>query len=567
MPGSVFFLVLRRLRAPLILMVVVYAVGIAGLVLIPGTDAEGRPWHLTVFQALYFMSYTASTIGFGEIPQAFSDTQRLWVTAIIYASVIGWAFLVTTLLALAQDKAFVAALTAARFRRTVRSVHEPFYLICGFGETGLLLGRALDRLGRQFVVVDIDPQRVQEVRLLDMAQDAPALAADARRPEQLLAAGLVKPECCGVLALTNDDQANLAVAMSVRLLNPAVPVIARAMTREVAANMASFGTDRIINPFSTFGGYLALAIDSPGSYRLLSWLTGLPGTTLGPETAPPRGHWIVCGYGRFGREVVDAFHREGMDVTVIDPSGCDVPGLASVRGLGTEAGPLREAGVQAAVGLVAGTDDDVTNLSIAVTARELNPGLFTILRQNLQANRALFDAYRADITMVSSEIVAHECLAVLKTPRLAQFLDVVREKDDAWADAVVERLHAALGSETPEIWGVPLTAAGAPAIHQALAGQRREVPLAGLARDPAQRDESLACVALAIARGNDLLVLPGDGEPLQSGDEILYAGTREARDAQWPILRNLNERDYVLYGIDRPGGWVWQWWAARRPRQ
>ena len=255
-----------------------------------------------------------------------------------------------------------------------------------------------------------------------------------------------------------------------------------------------------------------------------------------------------------------------MDVTVIDPAGCDLPGLPAVRGLGTEAGPLREAGVERSVGLVAGTDDDVNNLSIAVTARELNPGLFTILRQNLQANRALFDAYRASITMVSSEIVAHECLAVLKTPRLAPFLDAVREKGDAWADALVERLHAAVGEETPELWGVPLTPSGAPAIHQAIAGQGREVALGALSRDPAQRDHALACVPLAIARGNALLLLPAEGEVLQAGDEILYAGTPEARDAQWPMLRNLNERDYVLDGIDRPGGWVWQWWEGRRAR-
>jgi len=47
---------------------------------------------MTLFQAFYFTSYTASTIGFGEIPYAFTDRQRLWVTVIIYASVIGWAY-------------------------------------------------------------------------------------------------------------------------------------------------------------------------------------------------------------------------------------------------------------------------------------------------------------------------------------------------------------------------------------------------------------------------------------------------------------------------------------------
>ena len=485
--GGIFFLALRRLRAPLILIVAVFMLGMVGLVLIPGVDAGGRPSNLSVFQALYFMSYTASTIGFGEIPHAFTDTQRLWVTVVIYASVIGWAFLIASLLALTQDKAFVAALAATRFRRRVQAMREPFLLLCGFGETGLMIGRALDRLGQRLSVVEIDPLRAQEVELLDLVQDVPVLAADARQPDHLLAAGLCQPECRGVLALTNNDQANLAVAMSVRLLRPEIPVLARAMSREVVANLASFGTDHIVNPFAKFGEYLALAIKSPGSFQLLSWLTGAPGTTLKPETSPPRGAWVVCGYGRFGREVVEAFRRESMDITVVDPDGCDIPGLFAVRGLGTEAEPLRQAGVESAVGLVAGTDDDVANLSIAVTARELNPQLFVIARQNLQANRALFDAFSANITMVSSEIVGNECLAVLKTPRLAAFLDVVRTKDDAWADQVVDRLRDALGADTPEIWGVALTVAGAPAIHRAVMMQGRSMTVGDLSRDPADR--------------------------------------------------------------------------------
>lgn len=564
MSSSILFLALRRMRAPLIYVVVVFAVGIVGFVLIPGADANGQRWHMTILQALYFMAYTASTTGFGEIPHPYTDTQRLWATTMIFASVFGWAFLVARLIALAQDRAFRAALIATRFARRVNALSEPFYLICGFGETGSLVGRALDHLGFGFVVVDIDESRVQELDLLDLTQSVPALTADAKLPANLLAAGLNQRYCRGVIALTNDDQANLAVAMSVRLLNPKIPVLARAMSRETAANLASFDTDHIISPFATFGRFLALAVASPGSSQLLRWLTGMPGWTLRPETAPPHGHWVVVGYGRFGRECVRALRKQGLDITIIDPAATSEDGLDSVRGVGTEAEPLRAAGIERAVGIVAGTDDDVTNLSVVVTARQINRGLFTVVRQNLQANRALFDAFDADILMVSSEIVAHECLARIHTPLLARFLLLAREQGEDWSDALVARLKATLGEATPEIWSVAMTASDAHALHRALLLEGATIRIGDLRRDPGDRETRLTCEALYLRHDNQATLLPEDGVALAPGDELLFAGTPPARRAQLQIQRNVNVRDYVVSGIDVPGGWIWQRMTTRR---
>ena len=558
MSSHIFFLGLRRLRGPLILMVAVFATAIAGLVLIPGVDADGREWHMSFSQALYFMSYTATTIGFGEIPYEFTDTQRLWVTGMIFASVIAWAYLVASLLRLARDSAFRGALTAARFTRAVHAMREPFYLICGFGETGHLVGRALDQLGHRFSVIDIDLARIQQLSLMDLAQDAPALVADARFPDNLAAAGLTRPECAGVLALTNDEQVNLAVAMAVRLLNPRTPVLARALSNDVIANMASFNTDHVINPFARFGEYLALALHSPASYRLISWLTGLPGTTLEPETAPPHGHWVVCGYGRFGREVVEALREESMQVCVIDPKDLRIGRLKVVKGVGTEAEPLIEAGVRDAVGIVAGTDDDITNLSIAVTARELNANLFTIVRQNTQANRALFEAFDADITIVATEIAANECLTLIRTPRLAGFLSLAKEQDAAWAEQTIQRLQSRVGTQTPEIWSVSISPSGAPALHRAIQYEGCKFSLGDLQRDPANRDDHLDMMALSLTRGGDTVPLPDPAEELQPGDDILYAGTPQARYAQWPVLRNINACYYAVTGADPSRGWIWQ---------
>jgi voltage-gated potassium channel len=556
--GSVLLLGLRRLRGPLIVIVSVFAAGIAGLVLIPGVDADGGAVHLTFAEALYFMSYTATTIGFGEIPGEFTATQRLWVTAIIFASVMGWAYLVASLLALARDEAFRGALTAAAFARSIRALREPFYLICGFGETGLLVARALDRLGRRVAVVDIDETRIQELTLQNLTQDVPAVCGDARLPGSLLEAGLASRFCAGVLALTNDDQANLAVAMSVRLLNPDTPVLARAMSRDVEANMASFSTDHIINPFARFGDYLALALAAPASYRLTAWLTALPGSEFRVHLAPPRGRWVVCGYGRFGREVVNALRDQGLDACIVDPDEEAVPGLQTVEGTGTEAEPLRQAGIGDAVGIVAGTDDDITNLSIAVTARELNDDLFTIVRQNLQSSGALFRAFDADITMVSSEIIANECLAVIKTPHLADFLAFVRGQHDDWAQRALDRLGAVMGSRAPELWSVRLTADEAPAPFAAMVEQGRTVTLTDLLRDPADRDHPLPILPLSRSRQGTFAALPDLDDPLRPDDELLFAGALAARRAQLGTLRNTNVCRYVLTGDDLPSGSIWR---------
>ena len=82
--------VLRRMRVPLIVLILIFAVSVLGLSLIPGQDGAGHPRRMTLFEAFYFMSYTATTIGFGELPHDFTAAQRMWVTVTIFLAVIGW---------------------------------------------------------------------------------------------------------------------------------------------------------------------------------------------------------------------------------------------------------------------------------------------------------------------------------------------------------------------------------------------------------------------------------------------------------------------------------------------
>jgi Trk K+ transport system NAD-binding subunit len=563
---SIFLMILRRMRAPLILLILLMAVSVLGLTLAPGVDEHGNVHYLSFFHAFYFISYTATTIGFGEIPHSFSDQQRLWVIVSIYLSVVGWAYTLGSVFSLLSDRSLQQAIAMQRFVRAVRRLREPFYLVCGYGETGRLICSALDRMGLRSVVIEIDETKVGEIELHSFSADVPALCADASSPETLKYAGLTHPHCAGVIALTNEDATNLAIAIAARLLAPKLPALCRAEHRETSANMASFGTRHIINPFERFGETLALALHAPAASQLLDWLTGLPGSTVERRRDPPRGHWIVCGHGRFGRWMVDAMDAEALPVTIIDRELRPDSTHRWVQGDGTGANALKEADVMQATGIVAGTSSDVDNLSIAVTARELNPELFVILRQNQYANQALFDAFESDITVLPSEIIAHECLAILGTPLLVPFLREVRMRDESWCSTQLERLTARLGWMVPEIWSERLNLKSAPALYRRLM-RGETVTLDMLLRSPTDRTVPLDCEVLYLDRDDDdHLLMPAGNTSLRPGDELLLAGTRRARSDLGLGIGNEHTLAYLITGEDLPGGWIWLRLARRGRR-
>lgn len=562
---STIFLVLRRLRTPLIVLIALFAVSVLGLTLVPGpVDAHGAIQHLSFFHAVYFFSYTATTIGFGEIPYAFSEQQRLWVTLCIYLSVIGWAYTLGTVFAMLQDKNFLNAVAVQRFTRQVRRLREPFFLVCGYGETGRLICQALDELGYRAVVIEKDEARVGDLELQSYSADMPALCADAGEPDVLLFAGLTSPSCSGVIALTNDDSTNLAVAIAARLLAPGLPALCRAEHADTVANMASFGTRHIINPFEKFGEYMALALHSPAAYHLLLWLTGLPGTTVARHRDPPGGKWVLCGYGTFGRVMTEALENAALPVTIIDRSPPEDSTHHWIKGDGTGAAALAAAGIGEAAGIVAATGNDVNNLSIVVTAHQMNPDLFTVLRQNQVANRPLFDAFASDFTMVPSEIIAHECLAILTTPLLAPFLDAVRKADDAWAETLLKEVTERFGWGVPTVWSLSINLAQAPSVSRLLMRGERPLKLGELLRAPETDRPSLACRPLLLQREGQTWLLPDLDQDLRLDDQLLLVGHETARRGLAQTLFNGHTLSYVLSGVDSPGGAIWEWLATRR---
>jgi voltage-gated potassium channel len=554
--SETIFLVLRRMRVPLIVLISIFAVSVLGLTLIPGQDAQGRPWRMGFFDAFYVMSYTASTIGFGEIPHSFTYAQRMWVTIAIYLTVIGWAYAIGALIAMVQGGTFQQAMALQRFRRQVARLREPFLLIVGYGQTGELLGHAFDELGRRFVVIDKSSDRIDGLQLDAYRADVPGLVGDACDPDHLVLAGLGHPSCEAVAALTDDDEANLTVTMSAALLRPDLPTLARTTSPAIAERMRAFGAPSVVNPFDVFGDHLRVALHAPSSYRLLTWLEGGPGTELPPHGQPPDvGYWVVCGSGTFVGELTRDLRAAGVDVSVItgeihvdDPA---VEGAISGQEVAVDDADMRRA-----TGFVAGTDNDTTNLSLVAAATRANPDLFIVARQNRPASAPLFAAMPIDALLVPTDVVAHEVYARLSTPLLWRFLREMPAQGDEWAAAMIDRLVSACGHRLHALWGVRLTAREAPAIADWLAsGQAR---LGDLTRDPADRDEQLPAVPLLVLRGDECTLAPAADFVLAGSDEILLAGRHSARSALDSTLMLDDVGEYVVSGRHVPSSWIWR---------
>ena len=558
--NNIIWLTMRRMRTPLIVMILVYSLSVFGMVLIPGQDEAGRTVQVSFLDATYFIASMATTIGFGELPIAFTDAQRLYVFIILFPNVVAWLYSIGTILSLFLDPQFKDVQHRSRFARRIRWLGDPFYIVCGFGNTGSMIVKGLLKRGISAVILERKQEIIHAMALDDDFSNLPALAGDVTDRRLLELAGLENKRCLGVMAITNEDHTNLTIAITSKLLRPELPVFARSETRRVSANMASFGTEQRIDPYTIFAERFYLALSSPTKYLVQDWLIGVPGSELRTEIKPPPGRWIIAGLGRFGSRIAQQLDKAGLPFTIIDVHPDRVENREdAVLGRGTEAHTLMEAGVKEAVGIIAGTGDDVDNLSIIMTARELNPDLFIVVRQENQQNDTLFDSFNADLIARRSLIVARRMLTVATTPLLPVFLTHLVREDEAFATKVKNRLEAVLHGHAPNLWTEELIAGHANAFLAA-ANEGEDIRLEHITYNlRMENPASLDCVCLLLERGASRLFLPSPKQELLAGDRLLFAGRGTAhREMIW----NLTEPSVLIeFATGRPQarGAVMRW--------
>lgn len=100
-------------------------------------------------------------------------------------------------------------------------------------------------------------------------------------------------------------------------------------------------------------------------------------------------HFIVCGYGRVGRQVTRDLQSAGAPVVVIDdnPENRDrarEAGIPYIESEPAEDETLRRAGIERAQGIIACVDSDAENIFITLTARELRSDIHIIARASAE---------------------------------------------------------------------------------------------------------------------------------------------------------------------------------------
>lgn len=214
-----------------------------------------------------------------------------------------------------------------------------------------------------------------------------------------------------------------------------------------------------------------------------------------------RDHFIICGYGRIGTQIVQELDRAGISYVVIDNNPEAVGRLQREDRLRIEDDAaseevLKAAGIDLARGLISAVDSDERAVYITLAARALNPKLYILSRAGQPASIRRLELAGADRVISPYQMAGHHLAELALRPAL---VDLMATLHHGKADIAVEELLVAPGC-------------------QALGRTLEET---GLMAGTGAR-------LLALRREDgSLFVNPRSDLPLQAGDLLVALGTVE----------------------------------------
>jgi len=142
-------------------------------------------------------------------------------------------------------------------------------------------------------------------------------------------------------------------------------------------------------------------------------------------------HFIVCGFGRVGRNASYEFQRAHIPFLVVDRNEqrvakAEEAGMLAIVADATRDDGLREAGVLRAKGLIAALPSDAENLFIILSAKTLNPNLTVVTRASEEEAEEKMRRAGADTVFTPYAVTGRQLADSLLRPHVVEFMDFGR---------------------------------------------------------------------------------------------------------------------------------------------
>ncbi len=538
------------MRAPFLVIILTYFISMLGLLIIPGMDNNGNVYHMSIFDAFYFITYTATTIGFGEIPYAFTYPQRMWVSFSVYFNVLGWFYGIGSLVALLQDKTFIEELAKNSFLRQRKNLKEKYVLVLGYNLiTSEIIKKALES-GIRAVVIEKDQSKVQELMLENLTPPVLVLNADVYSPRALEMAGIHSRYCKAVISLFQDDALNARIALAVKLLNPKVRLAVKATTAGDVETLQDIGVDIIENPFDIIAAQTDKALNKPHLLRLERWIYGSVALAA-PLMRFSEGKYVMCGFGRMGEVIYRVLKENNLEIKCIENDDSKLKYLSEkekkdvVFTENYDKKALIDIGVEEAKYIIIGTKNDTTNLSIAIKAKKLNPDIITIVRENEIEDVSIFQTDKTDHVLMPSRILIDKTINAIIRPSADMFVKNLDTVSNTKAQDIIKTLLQI--DQNPLLFELKITREESFELYKRLE-DKTSITLDVLRKSLAAKEHYNNVFVFFILRKNNEIMLPSWDEPLRKEDIILIGCDAHAQEEIALIANNFYEFEFAYFG-------------------
>src|SRR5215203_463109 len=196
-PGKIVpepWVAMRRVRGAFLALVIIATTGVLGYMIFEG-------WSF--LDALYMTVITLTTVGYREVRELDTSGQ-LWTMALLITGVGTLFYAAVSFVELVVEGAVRGYFGRRRMEAAIGKLKD-HYILCGYGQVGRQVAREFAADGVPFVVVDQDPEIVEEC----VAEGYLALLGEASDDDVLEEAGVRRAE--GLVAAVDSDADNVFV--------------------------------------------------------------------------------------------------------------------------------------------------------------------------------------------------------------------------------------------------------------------------------------------------------------------------------------------------------------------